>query len=334
MMEELGMRKGTIRATLGALSPEAAARGRLRLLGWRARRGWFGRSGLWALAHARCVDACYARSRGVTMTTAPSLSRVTRADLDLTFRSRGETALVLVAYHARAVAGVTFRGGVLLLGVGTVVAILVPLTPALMGLVALIMLGLASLVLAGVAKAVSFLADLPARATRAVRLQRWSTPSAASGGPLDGRRTVMRGRVVALRTLQALDGRPAVFARVRATRSGRRAELLRAEDFLIDDGTGAPTRVQVQHALYLDRPARLFGSWISPPLEVFPLLPPGVIPVDLEEAALHPGDEVEIVGRSEMVVDPSISDRLARATPLVRVLSGTSDEPLLVRSVL
>lgn len=328
------MRKATVRATLGALSPEETVSGRLRLLGWRARRGWFGRSGLWALAHARCADGCAAGLTGVAMTSEPSLSRVTRTDLDLAFRSRGEAALVLVAYHARAVAWVAFRGGVLLVGVGTVVAILVPLTPALMGLAALIMLGLASLGLAGVAKAVSFLADLPARATRAVRLQRWSTPSAAAAGSPDGRRTVVRGRVTALRTLPALDGRPAVFVRVRATRSGRRAELLRAEDFLIDDGTGAPIRVQVQHALYLDRPVRLFGSWISPPLEVFPLLPPGMVPVDLEEAALHPGDEVEIVGRSEMVVDPSMSDRLARATPLVCVLSGTSDEPLLVRSVL
>lgn len=271
---------------------------------------------------------------GVHMTGSPSLSRVTRVDLDLAFRNRGEAALVLVAYHARAAAGVAFRGGVLLLGVGTVVAILVPLTPALMGLAMLIMLGLASLAVSGLARAVSFMADLPARATRALRLQRWSTPSAVAAGAPDGRRTIVRGRVVALRTLPALDGRPAVFVRVRASRSGRRAELLRAEDFLIDDGSGALTRVQVQYALYLDRPARLFGSWISPPLEVFPLLPPGVIPVELEEAALHPGDEVEIVGRSEMVVDPSISDRLGRATPLAQVLTGTSEEPLLVRSLL
>ena len=103
---------------------------------------------------------------------------------------------------------------------------------------------------------------------------------------------------------------------------------------MIDDGSGTPTRVSVAHALLLDRPARVFGSWLSPPLEVCPLVPGGSNPIDLEETALYPGDEVEVVGAVEMVVDPALGDRLERSTPLLRVLSGTADEPLLIRSVL
>jgi hypothetical protein len=109
--------------------------------------------------------------------------------------------------------------------------------------------------------------------------------------------------------------------------------LHKAQDFLLDDGTGVPTRVEVAHALLLDRPIRLFGSWNSPPLETFRWIPAGTTTVDLEEATLLPGDEVEVIGRAEMVVDPSMADRMARDTPLVRVLRGTPDEPLLLRSL-
>ena len=169
---------------------------------------------------------------------------------------------------------------------------------------------------------------------------------------------VVRGRIKALATVPALDGRPAVFVHIRARRHGRGAGLQKAEDFLLDAGTGTPIRVQVTHALYLDRPARVFGSWSGVPvgalallpegtapteledgswsgvpLEVFPFLPAGPAPVELEESALYPGAEVEVVGRAETRVDPTLSDRLERTTPLVTVLTGTPEEPLLLRSV-
>jgi hypothetical protein len=259
----------------------------------------------------------------------PSLSRLARVHLDLAFRTRGEVALVHVAFHGNAIARVAVRGGGLLLMAAFAAATLLPLLGALLGLG-----GLLALSIAAIAKTLSLVANLPASATRALRLQRWSTPSACPAASGDGDRVRVRGRITALRTVPALEGQPAVFVRVRATRNGRGSELQKAEDFLLDDGTGVPTRVQVAHALFLDRPIRLFGSWYSPPLETFTWIPAGTVPVDLEEAALFQGDEVEVVGRSEMVVDPSIGERLARATPLMRVLSGTSDEPLLLSSVL
>jgi hypothetical protein len=176
-------------------------------------------------------------------------------------------------------------------------------------------------------------AQIPARATRALRLQRWSTVTAPSDADVDGGRVRVRGRIRALRTIPALDGRAAVLISVRATRQGRGTEVHKGQDFLLDDGTGVPTRVEVAQALFLDRPLRLFGSWHSPPLESLHFIPAGTTPIDLQEAALFEGDEVEVVGRAEMVVDPSVGDRLARATPLTRVLSGTADEPLLLERV-
>jgi len=257
-----------------------------------------------------------------------ALSRLARVNLDLTFRGRGEAALVRVAFYGHGVARLTIRGsGLFLLGALAAFPVL-PLMSGLLALGGLVLLGLSA-----VAKTTSLAAHIPARATRALRLQGWSTPTAGAAGSPDGGRVRVRGRITALRTVPALDGGPAVYVTVRATRNGRGTELHKAQDFLLDDGTGVPTRVEVAHALLLDRPIRLFGSWNSPPLETFRWIPAGTTPVDLEEAALMPGDEVEVIGRAEMVVDPSMADRMARDTPLVRVLSGTPDEPLLLRSL-
>jgi len=258
----------------------------------------------------------------------PALSRMARVNLDLAFRGRAEAALLRVAFHGRAVARSSVRGGGVFL-MGALAAIpLLPLMAGLLGLGGFLLLGVAA-----IAKAASVAAQLPAGATRALRLQRWSTPAALAAAPSDGGRVRVRGRITAGRTVPALDGQPAVFVTVRATRHGRGTELHKAQDFLLDEGTGVPTRVRVAHALLLDRPVRLFGSWNSPPLETFRWIPAGTTPVDLEQAALFPGDEVEVVGRVEMVVDPSLVDRMPRDTPLARVLHGTPDEPLLIQSL-
>lgn len=329
-MEELGITRRTAVAPLGAMSGSSAA-GRLRLLGWRARRGWFGRSGMWTLALVppRPIDArTVLRPREPALAGPPALSRVTRIDLDLAFRSPGEAALLRAARSAGVIARVSFKIGAVLMGASLGVVLMLPIVPVLLALV-----GLAALGIAAAAEVVSLLAALPAQTTRAWRLRRWSS-APTSSRPVDGDRVLVRGRVVSLQTVSTLDGRRAVFQRVRATRRGHGAELQRGTDFLLDDGSGTPTRVGVSHALFLDRPARVFGWWLTPPTEVLPLVPGGLNPIDLEEAALHEGDEVEVTGRAETIVDPTFGERLERATPLVRVLHGTPDEPLLVRSVL
>ena len=293
---------------------------RLRLLRTR-------RLGPWA-AVGRASDQRAGSLAVLAERSPPTLSRLTRVNLDLAFRNRTEAALMRVAFHGHAIARLTVRGGALFLA-GALAAI--PLLPLMAGLLGLG--GFLLLTLSAVAKTASVVAQIPASATRALRMQRWSTPSAPATASPDGGRVRVRGRVTALRTTPTLDGRAAVFVSVRATRQGRGTELQKGQDFLLDDGTGMPTRVEVAHALLLDRPVRLFGSWHSPPLESFRWIPSGTTPIDLEEFALFEGDEVEVVGRAETVVDPSIVNRMARETPLVRVLHGTPDEPLLLQSV-
>lgn len=313
-------------AIYGASGPAA---GRLRLFGWRARRGWLPRSALWALLPAppdgalRRLDRADAWFRVVPR---PALSRVARLNLDLAFRGRGEAALLHVAYAGRLVARVAFRAGVILVGASLAVVLMLPVVPVLMTLAGFMALGLAA-----AAGCVALLAGIPARATRTLRLRRWLAPGAPST-PADGDRVCLRGRIVPLRLMPALDGSPAVFQRVRATKYGRGAELQKGEDFLLDDGRGAPVRVRVEHGLLVDRPARVQDPWLSPPIEVFPFLPGGPSLVSLEEAILLAGDEIEVSGRIETVVDPAAADRLERTTPVVRTLSGTPEEPLLLSS--
>jgi len=326
-MEELGFTRRTVAATFGATAGESEA-GRLRLLGWRARRGWFGRSGMWALMpRPPGRPRALAGARDPASARSPALFRMARLDLDLAFRSPGEAALLHVADAGRTFARGTFKAGVIFVG-ASLAFVMMPSFTVLLGLVGFSLMGMA-----GAAEMVSWLAAIPARTTRAVRLQRWSTARPSSPAA-DGDRVRVRGRVIPLQTVPGLDGRPAVFQRLRATRGGRGAELLKGDDFMIDDGSGTPTRVCAAHALFLDRPARVFGSWLSPPPEACLLVPGGSNPIDLEEAALYPGDEVEVVGSAEMVVDPTLGDRLERSPPLVRVLSGAADEPLVIRSVL
>jgi len=263
----------------------------------------------------------------VAIARFPALYRMARLGLDLAFRRPAEVALLRVAHGGRTFARGAFKAGVILVG-GSLVFVMMPAFTVLVAL-----LGFSVMAMAGAAGVVSWMAAIPPLTTRALRLQRWSRPNASSPAA-DGDRVRVRGRVIPLQTVPALDGRPAVFQRLRATRGGRAAELLKGDDFIIDDGSGTPTRVLVEHALFLDRPVRVFGSWFSPPFEVCSLLPRGSQPIELDEAAVYSGDEVEIVGGVEMVVDPSLGDRLERSPPLVRVLSGTPDEPLLIRSVL
>jgi len=284
---------------------------------------------MWALVPARPASRlrASAASHDTAIARLPALYRLARTGLDLAYRGPAEAALLRVAHVARAFTRGAFKAGVIFVGA----SLLFVMMPAFTVLLA--MFGFSLMAVAGAAGAVSWLAAIPPRTTRALRLQRWSTATPSSTAA-DGDRIRVRGRVIALQTVPALDGRPAVFQRLRATRGGHGAELVAGDDFMIDDGSGKPTRVSVAHALFLDRPARVFGSWLSPPLEVCPLLPSGSNPIDLEEAALYPGDEIEVVGGVEMVVDPALGDRLERSPPLVRVLSGTPDEPLLIRSVL
>jgi hypothetical protein len=256
----------------------------------------------------------------------PKLARLTRVDLDFAFRTRGEMAMMRAAYYGRAVARVGVRAGGLCLGVAVVAGMIFPRLGFVAGMLGL--LGASSLLVSGLARVAALIAAVPARTARALRLQLWSRDEKAAGT-----RTVVRGRVAALRTVKTLDGRPAVFVHRRATRQGRGAETNQAEDFLVDDGSGALTRVAVEHALFLDRPTTVFGSWMGVPLEVFPFLPRLATPTRIEEAVIFPGDQVEIVGRVETVVDPSVSDRLGRQTPLMRVVAGTADEPVLLRTV-
>jgi len=327
-MEELGIIRRSLPAGL-AVTPGDPEAGRLRLLGWRARRGWFGRSAMWAVMPPRPPGHTRAPAvpRDVAIARFPALYRMTRLGLDLAFRRPAEVALLRVAHVGRAFARGAFKAGVICVG-GSLVFVMMPAFTVLVA-----MLGFSLMATASAAGVASWLAAIPPRTTRALRLQRWSAPSPTSS-PADGDRVRVRGRVIAVQTVPALDGRPAVFQRLRATRGGHAAELLKGDDFIIDDGTGTPTRVSVEHALFLDRPVRVFGSWFSPPFEVCSLLPRGSNPIDLEEAALYSGDEVEVVGGVEMVVDPTLGDRLERSPPLVRVLSGTPDEPVLIRSIL
>jgi hypothetical protein len=256
----------------------------------------------------------------------PKLSRLTRVDLDFAYRTRGERAMMRIAYYGRAVARVAVRTGSLCLGVALVAGMIFPRLGFVAGILGL--MGVSSFLASGLARVTALFAAAPARTARALRLQLWSRDDSGAGT-----RTVVRGRVAALRTVKTLDGRPAVFVHRRATRRGRGAETNQAEDFLVDDGSGALTRVAVEHALFLDRPTPVFGSWMGVPLEVFPFLPRLAMPTQIEEAVIFPGDHVEIVGRAETVVDPSVSDRLGRQTPLIRVIGGTADEPVLLRTV-
>jgi hypothetical protein len=259
------------------------------------------------------------------------LARLARTDLDLAFRSRGEAALVRVAYYGRAISRAAFRTGGLLLGGSMIAAFIFPVFPRLGWVPGIVGLGgIALLMVAALTRVVGWVVAGPARTARAVRLQLWARVDGTDGA--DGARVLLRGRVVALRTVKTLDGRPAVFVRKRATRRGRGAELNEAEDFLVDDGSGSPARVAVQHALFVDRPAPVFGSWMGIPLEFFPFLPRGRTSTQLDEAVLAPGDAVEVIGRVETVVDPAASDRFGRETPLVRIFSGTADEPVLLRT--
>lgn len=257
----------------------------------------------------------------------PSLFRLQRVDLDLTFRSRGEAALVRTAYHSRAVARVAGRWGWLMLSSGILTAIFLPIVPGLLA-----GSGVLVLAVAGLAKVLSLLTAGPARAARTVRILRWlAAPTGAARESADGARVAVRGRIRALRTLTAFDGGAAVFMSVRATRRGRGADLQMAEDFLVDDGSGSTVRVDVEHALFLGRQPLPGAPGSVLPEALYHLVPDSAEPIDWAGGCLLEGDLVEVVGRSEVVVDPSVGDRLARVTPLVRVLRGTADEPLLVR---
>jgi len=174
-MEDLGLTRRTIAATLGATAGDPEA-GRLRLLGWRARRGWFGHSGMWALVPARPAGhpRALGAPRGVAIARPPAVFRMARLGLDLAFRHPAEVALLHVADTGRAFSRGAFKAGVIFMG-ASLAFVMMPSFTALLALVGLSLMGMA-----GAAKVVSWLAAVPARTTRAVRLQRWSTARLSS----------------------------------------------------------------------------------------------------------------------------------------------------------
>jgi len=269
------------------------------------------------------------------MERRPDLVRMSRAEFDLSFRPRRERAFVWFAYWGRVAARRALRlamyGGCATIGSLLMIAplsMVFPYTVAAMLLAATALGTTLALATAVVSGAAAVVATSPARVMKMVRINRLL----ASQG--QGDRVRLRGRVVALHTLTAFGGGQVVFSRARMTRAGRGAEIEKAQDFLLDDGQETPARVSVAHAHLVGTPPPIRSGRPSMPVDVMHLIPSIAAETEYSEATVAAGDTVDVIGRLEEEVDPSAGDhrwRLERSTPIVRVLSGSAEVPLLIR---
>jgi hypothetical protein len=189
-------------------------------------------------------------------------------------------------------------------------------------------IGLLAVPIGFAVRILGLVASIPPRTARVLQLHRWSQARGASDG-----RVVLRGSVKALRTVTTLTGTPAVFVHTHAIGKGRGTDIAYGEDFLVVDDSPIPARISVRHALLVDSPTRVSGSWSSVPLVALPVLPHLLTSTSIKEAVIFPGEQVEVIGHLDTVVDPSVADRLGRQPPLVRVFYGTPESPLLLRTL-
>jgi hypothetical protein len=247
-----------------------------------------------------------------------ALTRISRADLDLRFRSQPERVLLWGSHYLRR----TGRGAVVVgcwsWGIGMAMALVMPRwawPPMAAGLLAIVLGSAVRLTGAIVAAPLGWL--------RSWRLRRSDWPGAVT----------LRGRVRPRRTIRSPQGREVVAYRARFTRKGQGPEVEKAEPFLLDDGGPEPALIAVEHLYLAGAPYRLefFSSQL--PAEGLHLLPSMInVPTQYEEIGVEPGDTVEATGWIEDEVDPSL-DTAFRQVPVRRVLRGRADIPLVVRRV-
>jgi hypothetical protein len=190
--------------------------------------------------------------------------------------------------------------------------------------------------------------------TRMRRLER-SAVSLAAAGERDGQLVRVRGRIRAQRRIASLvDGQEVVFRRMVFRFHGLEAVEESATDFLLDDDTGEPILILVDGARFVADDA-LPKDWKPLPAAVVEALakldPPQAVANAIEdwridaarpggitgaagsEQVLRDGDTIEVVGYRARVVDPTMSARLPRETPIRAALQGASTCPLLLTRV-
>jgi hypothetical protein len=163
----------------------------------------------------------------------------------------------------------------------------------------------------------------------------------------DGELVHVRGRVKAERTFPSLlSGDPVVYRRVVFSIGSERWVHEAAEDFRLVDAGGENALVQVAGARLIaaePRRVRLEGELARRVFELT-VQPEARGRTDLDtrlrrrdrgqiaagEVVLRDGDEVELVGFKTRSVDVTVSERLARETPLRATLRSGRELPLLV----
>jgi hypothetical protein len=194
-----------------------------------------------------------------------------------------------------------------------------------------------------------YLGDRAARAVTRMRLERLAHGSvdlARLRSAADGELLHVRGRVVAHDTLPGvLSGRPAVYRRVTFVVGNLRAIHEAAVDFELVDESGERIRVQVEGSRILApevERVRIDEKVVQALVDRSPdeLLPAfarrrriGRQNVRAGEFLVQHDDEVEIVGYKTRVLDPTVTERLARDAPMRATLRSGAALPLLVSPV-
>jgi hypothetical protein len=170
----------------------------------------------------------------------------------------------------------------------------------------------------------------------------------AAAGERDGLRIKVRGRVRATETLRGLiRDEPAVYRRVSFTleRVGLVHEA--AVDFWLVDGEGAMVRVEVENARLLAPAFDLDAQTgeAADRLLALPLPRPIARAVAKRrargesvallggEVLVRDGDEVVVIGMKTRAVDPTVTERLPRDTPMRTMLCAGRDQPLVIAPV-
>ena len=207
--------------------------------------------------------------------------------------------------------------------------------------------GLLGTVLIGFGPLLAFVAAVKFWAAARLRRQMARTPpSPTLADPAPGSLARVRGVIIDQPSIVSLfRGKPAVLSRNRVGAG----EETRGIDFWLQDPTGQRIRIQVFHAFLLDRPTRLDDLPVCDPVscdwsgDAGPRLRPHLpharplrhrlLPPRLFEAAVGPGDEVEVCGLVDRVAGPEGMAGPGRGTPLYWALRGDETTPLLVRRV-
>jgi hypothetical protein len=170
----------------------------------------------------------------------------------------------------------------------------------------------------------------------------------------DGELVHVRGRIKAERTLPGvLSEGQVVYRRVVFSIAGERWVHEAAEDFRLVDGSGDNAMVQVDgaHLISADPKRKkiegelartVFDLSMDPELRASPDRELRVRharsgrdrgQITAGELTLREGDEIEVVGYKTRSVDVTVSERLARETPLRATLRSGKDLPLIVAPI-